>query len=371
MPGSLRSVLLTPNLAGADGISALSRQILRALPQPAAVLSLHDARSSRLQPAVRRPPEGGRYDIPESVEAHGAGGSRATFLAAASAISLRCSASTEVVCSHLHLSPAAALLAWRGSRMTTMLCGIESWVPLRKSQAWALRRSSLVAISQYTETRFKQANPAFASTDVLVCHPGLPNRPVALMDAACSDGSPALIVARMSADERYKGHDELLELWPTLIGRRPEARLVVAGEGDDRHRLESRARSLGVSHAVTFAGRVNDEELAALYQQCRFLVMPSRDEGFGLVFVEAMRAGKACIGSRGAAAEIIQHDVTGLIVDPASLDELSAAVHRLFDEPATCCRFGAAGRERFLSTFTDVSFQTRFAHAMEPRPHAY
>ena len=96
--------------------------------------------------------------------------------------------------------------------------------------------------------------------------------------------------------------------------------------------------------------------------------MPSRDEGFGLVFLEAMRAGKPCIGARGAAAEIIQHGVTGLIVDPDEPDELAAAVVRLFDEPDTCRRFGAAGRERFLSTFTDACFQARFARAIERRP---
>ena len=55
----------------------------------------------------------------------------------------------------------------------------------------------------------------------------------------------------MSADERYKGHDELLDVWPALLARKPDARLVVAGDGDDRPRLESRAASLGLSHAVT------------------------------------------------------------------------------------------------------------------------
>ena len=131
-------------------------------------------------------------------------------------------------------------------------------------------------------------------------------------------GSTALIVARMSAAERYKGHDALLDLWPGVLARRPDARLVVAGDGDDRPRLESRARSLGLSHAVSFAGRVSDARLNELYDECRFLVMPSRDEGFGLVFLEAMRAGKPCIGARGAAEEIIEHNVTGLIVDPGN-----------------------------------------------------
>jgi len=155
-----------------------------------------------------------------------------------------------------------------------------------------------------------------------------------------------------------------------VLARRSDARLVIAGDGDDRPRLESKARSLGLSDAVIFTGRVSDARLSELYDDCRFFVMPSRDEGFGLVFLEAMRAGKPCIGGRGAAAEIIEHNRTGLIVDPGSHDELAAAVLRLFEEPETCCRFGAAGRERFLSTFTDVRFRTRFAQALGRCPTA-
>src|SRR4051794_16514348 len=73
---TLRSVLLTPNILGADGVSALSREIIRALPRPAAVISLHDS--------------GGLSGGADNVEMHGAGGGRGTFLAAAAAVSLRC-----------------------------------------------------------------------------------------------------------------------------------------------------------------------------------------------------------------------------------------------------------------------------------------
>jgi len=353
--GALRSVLLTPNLLGADGVSALSREIVRALPRPSAVLSLHDAADTRALPA--------------GVEMQGAAGSRGSFLACAAALSLRCSSDTDIVCSHLHLAPAAALQAWRGGHLTTVLCGIESWVPLRKPEAWALERASLVAISAHTATRFKDANPAFSGRDVEVCHPGLPDRPVA--DTGPGDDAPALIVARMSADERYKGHDELFDLWPALLDRQPGARLLVVGDGTDRARLESRVESLGLSRVIAFAGRVSDEELGRLYDGCRFLVMPSRDEGFGLVFLEAMRAGRPCIGAQGAAAEIIEHGVTGLVVDPGRAGDLAASVLRLFSEADTCRRFGDAGRAHFLATFTDRCFQSRFERAIErARPRA-
>lgn len=353
--GALRSILLTPNLLGADGVSSLSREIVRALPEPSLVLSLHDG-------------SGGRDELPPRVDMRGASGRRARFLAAVARAALQCSSGTAIVCSHLHLAPVATLLAWRGGRITIVLCGIEAWVPLRTLERWALERAALVAISQHTVDRFTQANPSFAPTDVVVCHPGLPAHTTPRAVGFPSGAPTALIVARMSAAERYKGHDALLDIWPDVLARHPDARLVVAGDGDDRPRLESRARSLGLAHAVRFVGRVSDAELADLYARCRVFVMPSRDEGFGLVFLEAMRAGKPCIGGRGSAAEIIQHEVTGLIVDagsPGNNVELAAAVLRLFDEPDTGCRFGAAGRERFLSTFTDDHFRARFARAME------
>jgi glycosyltransferase involved in cell wall biosynthesis len=351
--GPLRSVLLTPNLLGADGVSALSRAISRALPAPVAVLSLHDG-------------SGTASGLAPGIEFQTASGSRASFLAAAAGLSLRCSAGTDIVCSHLHLAPAAALQAWRGGRVTTVLCGIECWVPLRKAEAWALERSSLISISGYTAARFREANPAFAGVDVTICHPGLPDS-TAVPSPVAAGGAPALIVARMSAEEKYKGHDELIDLWPGVLARHSDARLLVAGDGNDRPRLESRVRSLGLSRVITFLGRVPDDELTRLYQECRFVVMPSRDEGFGLVFLEAMRAGKACIGGQGAASEIIEHDRTGLVVRPGCHRELAAAVARLFDDVEACRRFGAAGRERFGATFTDVCFQSRFAKALEHR----
>ena len=206
--GALRSVLLTPNLLGADGVSSLSRQMARALPKPLVVLSLHDhVDGSANLPA----------DIETHGELHGAKGSRGRFMAAAARTPLRCSAATEIVCSHLHLAPAAALLAWRGGRTTIVLCGIEAWVPLRRSEAWVLDRARLLAISEHTVARFKKANPAFASTDVAVCHPGQSG--LGPTDGYHVGGPTALIVARMSSSERYKGHDALLDLRPDLLAR--------------------------------------------------------------------------------------------------------------------------------------------------------
>ena len=353
VPTSWRSILLTPNVLGKDGVSALSREMARALPPPALVLSLHDASLPAEQ-------------SPVGIEVRGAGGSRARFLVAAANAARQAGTEATIACSHLHLAPIAKIMSMmtslggRGSRPTIVLCGIEAWVPLRPLERWALSTSDVAAISQHTIDRFKTANPQLRAMDIAVCHPGLPAARARAAEPS-AESSTALIVARMSASERYKGHDALLDVWPRVLERHPDAVLVIAGDGDDRPRLEARARDLGIDRAVHFSGRVSDEALDALYEQCRFFVMPSRDEGFGLVFLEAMRAGKPCIGAAGAAAEIIEHGVTGFVVDAGSRGDLTAAVERLYDEPATCVQMGTAGRQRFLSTFTDRHFQERFA----------
>jgi len=345
MTAPFRSVLLTPNLLGADGVSCLSRQIAPVLPQPVIVLTLHD------DPAT--------HPDDTSTRRHSAGGHRLRFIALVLRLLVKCDRDTVIVCAHLHLAPLARLMAWRGARVTYVLCGIESWVHLRLAERRALRRGHLVAISRHTAQRFREANPQFAGTEIDVCHPGLPARapeaPTTATDPA------ALIVGRLAADEGYKGHDLLLEAWPSILEHHPDARLWIVGDGDDRLRLESLAARLGLGRAVTFMGHVSNRELDALYWRCGFFVMPSLHEGFGLVFLEAMRAGKACIGATGAASEIIEHGVTGLIVDPSRPGDVRAAVVRLFDEPDTCARFGRAGVARFRAEFTDARFRARFA----------
>lgn len=348
-------VVITPGMSGADGIAVLSRLIVRALAQPKSstvdVLSLHDS---------TQPDDG---DSAVRVRFFGAGGSKARLAAAALRAATRVGPNTRVICLHLHLSPLALPLRWRGARLAIVLCGIEAWKALRRLQAHAARRADVtLAISAHTARRFREANPSFNDSAVQICHPAITldvHAPEATA-APVTRYPTALIVGRMVAEERYKGHDLLLEIWPRVLAQVQEARLIIAGDGDDRARLEARAAEMKLREQVLFLGRVSDARLTELYRECSFFVMPSRDEGFGLVFLEAMRAGKACIGGVGAAEEIIEDGVTGLIVDPQQPANVLGAVLRLFGEVETRDRMGRAGAERCAREFTEACFQRRF-----------
>jgi len=355
-----RTVVLTPGLEGADGLATLSRLVTRALAEPAGpsgpapvrVLSLHDA------PRATRS---------TSLDVRGAGGSRLGLVLAALREGARGAGPVHVVCLHLHLGPVALCLARPGSRLTMVLSGIEAWSPARRARALALRRSGrLVAISAHTAERFREANPWLGRRDIAVCHPGV-LEPAAPAPAAV--GGPrgfALIVGRMASAERYKGHDLLLDVWPRVMAEVPGAGLVVVGDGDDRARLEARARPLAAS--IRFTGRVSEAELARAYADCAFFVMPSRAEGFGLVYLEAMRAGKACVAGPGAPGELVEDGVTGLVVDPSEPEGLLKAVLRLFREPATREGMGRAGAVRVAREFTEAHFRRRFRAALGVPP---
>ncbi len=124
-----------------------------------------------------------------------------------------------------------------------------------------------------------------------------------------------LTVARLSLPGRYKGHDRVIHALPALRARFPDLVYVIAGDGDDRPRLEALAHTHGVADITRFIGQVAVAELVDHYRMADLFVMPSTGEGFGIVFLEAMACGVPAIGS----------DVDGS-VDPLSGSALGLAV---------------------------------------------
>jgi phosphatidylinositol alpha-1,6-mannosyltransferase len=164
----------------------------------------------------------------------------------------------------------------------------------------------------------------------------------------------------MHDTERYKGHDELLACWPAVVARVPEAQLVIAGLGNDRERLASKAREAGVASSVMFTGFVPAAWMPALWARVALFAMPSAREGFGLVYLEAMRAGRPCIGSTAdAAGDVIVAGETGLLVDRDDPAALCAALVALLSDMPRREALGAAGRRRYLAEFTADHFAAR------------
>ncbi|PYR59699.1 MAG: hypothetical protein DMF91_14120 [Acidobacteria bacterium] len=345
-----RLILIATELFAPGGIQRVGRQVIDALDgcAPLAVGSLRDA-------AV---PVG--FHMPAGSDVRLAAGSRVKLGAWALGYARRRCAGTQVLLMHVHLAPLALALIARGAHVVVFLYGVEVWRPLTTVERFVLGRASrLVAISEYTAQRFRESNPWIGGRTIDVCPLGVPDvAPPGPRDDIAADGDFALIVSRISREDRYKGHERLIRAWTGVRQRVPGARLVIVGDGDDRARLEALTVELGLDRAIHFTGVVSDRALAAWYATCAFFVMPSPDEGFGLVFLEAMRAGKACIGAPGAAAEVIVDGVTGTIVAPEA-SALVDAIVRLFEDPARREQFGRAGQRRFEQFFSTAHFASR------------
>ncbi len=237
------------------------------------------------------------------------------------------------------------------------LYGIEVWRPLGWQRRRALAHASIrLAISRYTVERARPFIPDLGKVYILplALEERAPEGAVDLDLVSHLGTGFLLIVGRMASGERYKGHDQILETLPRL----PGARLVVAGDGDDRPRLAARAADLGLQSRVTFTGFVSEATLAELYRRSAIFVMPSLGEGFGLVYLEAMRAGKPCVAARGSAAdEVVADGETGFLVDRDDPEELASALGRLLAGPDLARRMGEAGRRLWRERFSLKQFQ--------------
>ena len=352
-----RVIVIGPQFGGDDGVSELGRQVIHSLAVDPGVRvlvrSLHDDQPVRLS------------DAPcEFAPSHG---SRGRLIATLLRDAARGSATDIVVAVHAHFLPTTLPLLARGATLASILIGIESWRPLTALQRAALSRAShVIAISRHTRDRFLAANRSAARVPIVVCHPAAPDTG----NTAASPLAPgfALMVGRMSREERYKGHDEVLDAWPRVLASHPDARLAMVGDGDDRLRLQQKAHALGLDGSVSFPGHLSRAALNGAYADAAFFVMPSRDEGFGFVYLEAMRAGKACIACEGAAAEILEHRRSGELVRFGSVDDITAACLRLFSNAAIRAQLGGAAAESVRERFLMEHFVQRFRRALELSP---
>ncbi len=150
-----------------------------------------------------------------------------------------------------------------------------------------------------------------------------------------------------------KNHMALIEAWPAVLARYPDAHLVLVGRGPEWRDCQQRIERLGLGECIHCPGYLDDAELSALYHDCAFFALPNgedRDgqvEGFGLVFAEASAHGKAVIaGDSGGARDAVLHEVTGLLVPPKVDAALTSALLRLLGDAPLRDKLGAAGRER-------------------------
>jgi glycosyltransferase involved in cell wall biosynthesis len=152
--------------------------------------------------------------------------------------------------------------------------------------------------------------------------------------------------------EWQKGPDLLLEAMPAVLRGHGNAKLVYLGDGSMKPGLERRSAQLGVGHAVRFLGRRDGPEIAALYQISDGVCVPSRNEPFGIVILEAWSAGKPVVATdHGGASEIVRHEHNGLRISPAP-NSIAWGINALFADFERARRMGDNGYREIAERFT-------------------
>lgn len=364
------------------GIAAVNRLTIRALAAGAYaidVLSLLEA-DPTVDPAYLTPD----MQITSRVFA----GSKLQFTRAAWSAILR-RPYEFVLVDHINLASILAPFARLGRcRYVVWLYGVEVLPPrpdfegrLGLRHAW-----KPLAISDYTREKVVARYPELAidtvdlaldpvrHADALPIEPVTPPEPSIEIESICGSrqallGQVILHVGRMATNEQYKGQDVLLQAFPVVLRSFSDAQLVLVGHGDDWPRLLALARSLPASaqSRVFMPGQVDDALLDRLYRRCYVFAMPSRGEGFGLVYLEAMSRAKPCLGARADATPYVVRDRwTGLLVDdPTSPAEVGDTIIWLLAHPDDARQMGLAGYELVRTRYLFSQFSQRFWQALQ------
>jgi len=279
----------------------------------------------------------------------------------------------------LHINVARLAMLTPLSPLSLWLVGIEVRRRLAPHERFVVRRAApLLSISDFSTKEMLRFNPGLA--DAHTVHLSVePDEPWIAARNGSGNGAAnqpdyhaanrdraVLVVARLAVANRYKGHDQLVDAWPRVVAKQPDAELWIVGEGDDAPRLRERISVLPppARNQVHLLGRLDHAALLDRYARARVFAMPSTGEGFGLVFVEAMRAGLPCIASLDSAAEIVRDNETGFVVEQES-DALADACLKLLGDDDMADRFSSAGRARYETQFTYPAFRDRFLQSVD------
>jgi glycosyltransferase involved in cell wall biosynthesis len=276
---------------------------------------------------------------------------------------LRGKGASLVIMSHINLLSIGYLIKKLSPRTRVVLLahGIEVWETLPAWKKVALRSCDLVLpVSRFTRERMLDLHNLPEEKLVVVNNcldPFLPpaepeerSAPLLAKYGMQPGDKVILTVNRLSFKERYKGYDEVLMAIKALKRRLPHIRYLVVGQYDplEKARLDRLIRQQGLEAEVVFAGFVPDEELAAHFGLADVYAMPSRKEGFGIVFIEAMFYGLPVIaGNIDGSADALADGELGFLVDPDQPEEILSALECALNRRKEQSAIAEAAVQRF------------------------
>ena len=274
-----------------------------------------------------------------------------------------------IFCSHINFSSICYFLKKIFKKDYIIIThGIDVWDIKDGFKAKALKMANkVVAVSNFTKNKIiKNINELEEKIFIL------PNsidkneflikeKPIYLMEKyniKKNDGV-ILTLARLSNSEKYKGYDKIIEILPDIKEKFPNIKYILAGTGDDEGRIKKIISELNLNSSVIMPGYLSDEEKADFFNLCDVFAMPSKGEGFGIVFLEALACGKPVIaGNKDASSEPLLGGELGILIDPDDKDEIKKAIIGILKKKAPARFFnGRFLREKVIENFGFEKFK--------------
>lgn len=281
-----------------------------------------------------------------------------------------------ILCGHINFSPVAFFIhRFTGIPYGIIVYGVDAW---EIQNTWKIKAlyaaEKIISISGYTRDRL--INEHNLDPDKIELLPvtfdarrfQISLKPQYLLErhSLTLEQPIILTVARLDNSERYKGYDQILLAMPEIRLAIPNAHYILVGKGSDRPRIEQLISQLNLYDCVTLAGFIPDSELCDYYNLCDVFAMPSKGEGFGIVYLEALACGKPTLaGNQDGAVDALCNGELGVLVNPDDLNAIAQTLiqilrgtypHAILYQPQilreqVIARFGF---ERFQQTLAEL-----------------
>lgn len=239
-----------------------------------------------------------------------------------------------VITTHLNFTVAAYWLKRLvGIPYWTVAHGVEAWNIQRPALQTALHHADrILAVSSYTRDRLLKEQNLDPGKISILPNTFEPQRfrigpkPTYLLERyKLKPEQPVILtVNRLCSSESYKGYDKIIDALPQIRQIIPNVHYIIVGKGDDRPRLEQLIVQRQLQDCVTLAGFIADSELCNYYNLCDIFAMPSKLEGFGIVYLEALACGKPTLGgNQDGAIDALCHGELGALVNPNDVEAIA------------------------------------------------
>ncbi|MDM9583606.1 glycosyltransferase family 4 protein [Nostoc sp. GT001] len=239
-----------------------------------------------------------------------------------------------VISTHVNYAIVCYILKFfTGTPYWVVAHGLEVWDIENKATQFALEKADkIISVSNYTRQRLLQDTNIDSEKIVI-----LPNtfdaskflinsKPTYLLKRYnLTDEQPVILtVTRLGSMAKYKGYDQILHALIKVRSHLPNVHFILAGKGDDIPRIKALVTNLNLQNCVTIAGFVPDQELCDHYNLCDVFALPSKGEGFGIVFLEALACGKPVLaGNQDGSIDPLADGKLGCLVDPDNVEEIA------------------------------------------------